>query len=519
MTAVLDRPAAPASSAVSPQAHWRPDRLGRWVLGLAVVAVVVAVRLYGLADGPAYADDEGTYAAQAWSVVHQGALAPYTYWYDHPPLGWLVLAAWTWISGPFLHAPTAVLGGRYLMVVLSGVDALLLLAAGRRLGLRWWAAGTAALLWGLSPLAIGYSRGVWLDNVGATFLLGALVCALSPRRHLWAYAGSGFLLACAVLSKETLVLVAPAVVLAAYRTSAGRTRVFCLSALGGTAVLMLLAYPLFSVLKGELFPGPGHVSLLEALQFQLGGRASTGSPLDPSSASAGLVGQWLHRDPWLLGAGVLLTPLALAVGRLRVPALAVAVPVLVGLRPGYLPEPYVIALLPFCALLVAGLLHVALGTVPSRGLRTALPLVAAAGLVALLAVPWRDGAAALAQDRATSRALAVESVVAHTVPHQSRVLVDDSIWVDLVDRGFNPHLGVIWFYKTDFTGGLDPSVRRALPDGYRDVQWVVVSPIMRSALDQNPGGLGELRRAISHSRLVHTVGTGSARYELRKVQP
>lgn len=79
MTAVLDRPAAPASSAVSQQAHWRPDRLGRWVLGLAVVAVVVAVRLYGLADGPAYADDEGTYAAQAWSVVHQGALAPYTY--------------------------------------------------------------------------------------------------------------------------------------------------------------------------------------------------------------------------------------------------------------------------------------------------------------------------------------------------------------------------------------------------------------------------------------------------------
>ena len=38
-------------------------------------------------------DDEGTYASQAWSVTHLRALAPYTYWYDHPPLGWLVLSA------------------------------------------------------------------------------------------------------------------------------------------------------------------------------------------------------------------------------------------------------------------------------------------------------------------------------------------------------------------------------------------------------------------------------------------
>ena len=43
---------------------------------------------------PSYREDEGTYMSQAWSVIHQGTLAPYTYWYDHSPAGWFLLALW-----------------------------------------------------------------------------------------------------------------------------------------------------------------------------------------------------------------------------------------------------------------------------------------------------------------------------------------------------------------------------------------------------------------------------------------
>ncbi len=39
-------------------------------------------------------DDEGIYAAQAWAVLRLGQLSPYTYFYDHAPGGWLLLAAW-----------------------------------------------------------------------------------------------------------------------------------------------------------------------------------------------------------------------------------------------------------------------------------------------------------------------------------------------------------------------------------------------------------------------------------------
>ena len=39
-------------------------------------------------------DDEGTYVSQAWAAGALHQLSHYTYWYDHPPLGWLQLEAY-----------------------------------------------------------------------------------------------------------------------------------------------------------------------------------------------------------------------------------------------------------------------------------------------------------------------------------------------------------------------------------------------------------------------------------------
>ena len=515
MTVLLEAPPTRTTEPL-PSTDNRIRRWSWWLLVFALTALTAAVRLQGLAKGPAYRDDEGTYVAQAWAVRHLGSLAHYTYWYDHPPLGWLVIALWRWLTEPFLHPATEVLAGRQLMVVMAAADAALLLTIARRLGLRWWAGATAALLWALSPLAVAFSRSVWLDDVAVTFALGSLACALTPRRHLWAFAVSGVLLGCAVLSKETALLLAPAVVLAVARTSAGRTRPFCLAAFSATALLVLLAFPLLAVLKGELLPGPGHVSLLDAVDWQLHGRASTGTALDPTSASANIVGQWLHRDPWLLGAGVLAAPLALLVRRLQVPSLALLLPVVVALRPGYLPEPFVVMLLPFCALVLGGVLDVVL---PRHRVAALGPALSAALLGTLLLTSWLPGLRSLRSDDATRRTVAVEDWVAAHVPHDQRVLVDDSVWVDLVNRGFDARRGVIWFYKTDIAGGLDPSVRKALPGGYRDIQWVVLSPIMRDALEATPEGFTALRRAVTTSTIAHTSGSGDDRFVVLRLHP
>ncbi|MDF2584095.1 MAG: glycosyl transferase, family 39, partial [Mycobacterium sp.] len=81
----------------------------------ALMAVTAVLRLVNTAGSPVRLDDEGTYVAQAFAMVQWGELAHYTYWYDHPPAGWLQLAAWMTLTGPEF-GDNAVVAGRYLMV-------------------------------------------------------------------------------------------------------------------------------------------------------------------------------------------------------------------------------------------------------------------------------------------------------------------------------------------------------------------------------------------------------------------
>ena len=60
-------------------------------MALAVLSV------WNVTESSAFQDDEGTYTSQAFSVLEDGRLAPYTYWYDHPPLGWIQLGFLVWL--------------------------------------------------------------------------------------------------------------------------------------------------------------------------------------------------------------------------------------------------------------------------------------------------------------------------------------------------------------------------------------------------------------------------------------
>ena len=79
-----------------------------------------------------------------------------------------------------------------------------------------------------------------------------------------------------------------------------------------------------------------------------------------------------------------------------------------------------------------------------------------------------------------------ETWVEEHVPHTDRLLTDDTVWVDLVDHGFDRPLGVVWFYKLGYVNNLDPSVSRTLGGGWRDFQY-----IDRDAL--RPGRAGRRR--------------------------
>jgi hypothetical protein len=67
--------------------------LQRLILPL-LLATTALSHAYHLFAYPFYLGDEGIYMEQAWAVLKGKNLAPYTYFYDHAPAGWLLLAAW-----------------------------------------------------------------------------------------------------------------------------------------------------------------------------------------------------------------------------------------------------------------------------------------------------------------------------------------------------------------------------------------------------------------------------------------
>jgi hypothetical protein len=526
---------APGPGAGQPHPSSRPlgllERLWTHRASLAVLlgllAVVAVVHATGMTRAPQRVDDEGTYVAQAWAVQHWGTLGHYTYWYDHPPLGWLLLAAWTTLTGAFGRAATAVAAGREFMLVLQLVSVALLYGLARRLGLRRVAAAGAVLLFGLSPLAVGMHRMVYLDNVATPLLLAAFVLVLSPGHRLAAHAAAGLCLAAAVLVKETSLLLVPAVVWQYWQVSDRRTRRYSLILAGSLFALVGAAYLLYAALRGELLPGPGHVSLVDAIRFQLTGRAPSGSPLDPDSLSRGTLELWLGQDPWLLGATIVLVPAGLAIRRLRPVTTAFVILTAMALRPGYLPVPLVIGMLPFASLLVAGVADTAWGRPSGRsapppevarsgGRSPAAPALGRALVAACLAVAvvvvgphwWQRDRDLMTADHDRPFRQA-EAWIASNVPHKARLLVDDSLWVDLVERGYPPGQ-VIWFYKLD----TDRDIQGRYLRGWREFDYLISSETLRSF----PDSLPQARETLRRSKVVASFGRGAQRVEIRKVQ-
>ncbi|MFF3918226.1 ArnT family glycosyltransferase [Streptomyces sp. NPDC001852] len=504
----------------------RPDLL---LCGLLLTAILV-VQGWNIAAYPTLSDDEGTYLAQAWAVQQGRGLAHYTYWYDHPPLGWIQIALLSWIPSAISPGSMTVGTMRLTMLLVSGISAVLVYVLGRRLSLPRWAAGLGMALFGLSPLAVVLSREIFLDNIAVMWLLLAFCLAASPSRHLWHHFGAGLAAATGVLTKETMLVVLPALFVTMWRHSHRDTRKFALTGAVTGCALAGFSYPLFALLKGELFPGAGHVSLWDGITYQMS-RPGSGFILDAGSGSYGVLHSWLYYDRVLPLGGLAAALLLLLTRRWSVtaralagPAITVAVLAAVALRPGgYLPAMYVIGALPFLSLVLAGGAASVAHAVTSRwrtqgekryvtGGRYALAAALALAAGAYVVPHWYDGdrtavtADANGPYRQASHWLSTE--VAD--PKDTRVLVDDALWLDLVHAGYRPGLGAIWFYKAD----LDPAVTKTMPHGWRDIDYVVASPTVR----RDARNLPNVRAAIRHSTPVATFGSGPDRIEIRQVR-
>lgn len=504
----------------------RLQRNGRSLLWLLPLLALTAVaRAVNLAGTPQRFDDEGTYVAQAYAVLRWGALSHYTYWYDHPPVGWMQIAGYLGATGALDRHSSSVAAGREAMVAAAVISALMLWMLVRRIGFGRPTAALAVTLMAVSPLAVQFQKSVYLDNVATPWLLATFVLLTTRRRSLSAFVGAGLCFAVAVLSKETYLLAAPAVVWVALRSAPRSTRRYGLSLAAAVFALVLSCYGVLALLKGELLPGPGHVSLTDGIAFQLVRRVSSGNVLDPSSLAHQAVAQWLSLDAVLPAAAAIAAVIGLFSTRLR-PFAAMYLGLLaVIFRPGYLPVPYVIMLIPFAALLVAGALDLAVTRGLSRvsdrpsGSRqwrwrrgwTAVPAVLAAVAALVVAVPSVVGQyrGLWGSDPDLAAAQAQSWMATNIVPGQ-KVITDDAFWLDLVRAG-QPRQDVVWYYKVD----TDPAVGGLAPDGWRDYTWIVSTQSLR----QFPATFPIVSDALDHSYVVASFGSGNLRVDVRRVDP
>ncbi|WP_225438643.1 ArnT family glycosyltransferase [Candidatus Frankia nodulisporulans] len=353
-------------------AAWGRAHRHSLVLVAALLAVVTVVHGVNFDGWPGrVTDDEGTYAAQAYSMQYWNRIAHYTYWYDHPFGGWLLIAIYTKLTDGFHRATTAVTAARELMFLLHLVSCVLIYRFGRLLGLRRFFSAAAVLVFSLSPLAIWYQRMAFLDNIGVMWLLAAFVAAVSPRRSLLAAALAGTFMAFAFWSKETTLLFLPGLYILLRQHRDDRNWRFVRRNFLGCLIGICGIYLLYAAAKNELFEGPGHVSLEWAVRWQLFDRASSGSVLDRGSDTYNVVRSWLDLDPYLVLGGIAAAVPLLALRRLRVVAVLLLLQFGFVFRDGYLPNPYVTAMLPFAALCAAVLLDAVL---PRRRSRPGGPL-------------------------------------------------------------------------------------------------------------------------------------------------
>jgi len=216
---------------------------------------------------------------------------------------------------------------------------------------------------------------------------------------------------------------------------------------------------------------------------------------------------------------------------LRPVAIAGVTLVLMAIRPsGYLPAMYIIQMLTFFALGTAGIADQAVSFILKYRARpifwqqiSRLALVAVCIVVtAIYVVPkwYSHDHDADTQDLNTGYAEAT-AWIAKNIPHpgNQRIVVDDTLWLDMAKDGFKPGRRDIYFFKLD----ADPEVYNSLPgakgDKWKAIQYVISTPYMWE--NATASAIPDAFELLNHSKVLWQYGTGNVQttIQIRKVIP
>lgn len=514
------------------------------------VAVVSGALTHGwhLFTYPLYITDEGIYMEQAWSVLREGRLSPYTYYYDHAPAGWLVIAAWVrLLPNQFETFGNAINTGRVLMLIVHIASIYLLFEATYRLSKSTVAAFIATFLFNFSPLAVFYQRQVLLDNLMVFWVLLSLYLAMSDRHHVLMPLLSGLALGIGVLTKENAIFFIPGIAYLLYRNVRPRRSyrfglgfwVYALSA-------FVSIYLLYAVLKNELMPThfdfdlnnppADHVSLLYEIWYQL--HRSQGSIFQTNSLVWQFsLGTWLPKDTFILAVGTIATVALAFLGyrnRSRDPGTLVAGLLAAGyafylLRGSVMLVFYVVPLIPFYSMCIgmfaSRLLNQFVGS-SSLGPRSAAAQAAlVATFFAYLLLPF--GGYFFVHDQygkvvphdlyklpQTFMETDQVAFVRQHIPPNARIVIDDDIWVDLHD--VKPYY---LYAHSHWKASSDPAVRdKVFDQNWQNIDYIVMSNQMLQAMQQNGPGEDYILEALSHATRIWDLKRGNVELAVYQVQ-
>jgi 4-amino-4-deoxy-L-arabinose transferase-like glycosyltransferase len=489
--------------------------LPAWVEAVIICAVLMVVLVthgYNMFGYPHYEQDEGTYVSAAWAITH-GVLSPYPYGYGHPPLAWIQLAGWLRLAGGFFAFGTAINSARVLMLLLALASALLVYLLARRLSASCLTGVLATVLFSFSPLSITFQREVLLDNFATFWLLLALsLLVVSTSRLLW-LVGAALCFGMAVLSKEVVLILLPALFYGVWLHTTPFQRSFVLVAFSYTVIAFVSGFVLLALLKGELLPYAWHLpwdhhphlSLLDTYLAQVQRGQDQGSIAQAWTA-------WVSADPLLIVLSIAAVGYNVLIGwwkrtHLLLALLSLSFWVLL-LRGGVIFPFYILPLIPLTALNAALALHSIsrwLGRVVRFDL---LPVILSCCVLAAL-LPYEVQHELSPVNLFSLHPTTVQTQtliwIRQHVPQTAVVVINPNLYTDLHEQAgegvgqgaFYPYAHVYW------NVALDPAVRDTFLKGNWDrIDYVIADGEMLGDIHGYKARMKIIDQALQHAVLV-----------------
>jgi endo-1,4-beta-D-glucanase Y/4-amino-4-deoxy-L-arabinose transferase-like glycosyltransferase len=411
---------------------------------------------------PYFEGDEGTYMSQAWSVVKEGELAPYTYWYDHAPAGWYAIAGFVqFLGGDFFYFGSSLDTGRVFMLIVHLMSSVLIFFIVLRITKNAWIGGFSVVLFSISALEIYFQRRLLLDNIMIFWILAASGIQLVKKEHIWNFIFSGLFLALAVLTKITAILFFLPLFLAVYFGKHRISKPFRMILFSATFFLTYSVYFLYAFLKNELFPSEGSVNFISTFYFQMS-RGNGGIPFwYDQSLFMQMIQDWIIKDK----AYVVIAAIILAISAIVMPfrkdillfMFGTMLYVLFLIRGGVILNFYILPLFPLIAIL-GGLLLSMFSEVARKHVNSAKGMF---GIIAIIAVfiGFREyGNDVVFKADETSQQIRAVLWVKDNLKDDQVIIADNYALVDLWDKDYYNGKSVRnadWFYKVEN----DPAIR------------------------------------------------------------